>query len=276
MKLFQKVAIVGTGLIGGSIALAIKKKHLAREVVGVSRHKQSLVIAKQKGAIDRGSQSLNILKGADCVILATPVNTIMNLAPKVSKIIGEDGIVTDVGSTKQEIVLALEKIFPNYLGAHPLAGSEKRSIIHAHPDIFKNSLCILTPTKNTKAKTLKKLSILWRRLGAKTVSLSPQEHDKILSFVSHLPHVVAFSLIGAVPGEFMEFSSSGLKDTTRIAASDNELWADVLLSNRKNILESIDLFQRNLSRIKSAINKKDWNRLSTILKKARLKRKVLG
>lgn len=276
MRLFNRVAIIGTGLIGGSIALAIKKNRLANEVIGVSRHKKSLLLAKRKGAIDRGSLSLGIIRDADLLILATPVNTIINLAPKISDIVGKDSIVTDVGSTKEEIVLRLEKIFPNYVGSHPLAGSEKRGIINAHPDLFKDSLCILTPTVNTNNRVLNKLKLLWNRIGARTVLFSPPLHDKVLSFVSHLPHIVAFSLIGIIPRQYLKFASTGLKDTTRIAASEAELWADILLSNRKNIVKTIELLEINMARIKSAIQKKNRKGLSLIIKKAKVKREILG
>jgi prephenate dehydrogenase len=275
VKLFNRVAIIGTGLIGGSIALAIKKNRLANEVIGVSRHKKSLLLAKRKGAIDRGSQALGIIRDADLLILATPVNTIINLAPKIFNIVGRDCIVSDVGSTKKEIVLCLERFFPDYVGSHPLAGSEKRGIINAHSDLFKDSLCILTPTRNTNKKALNKLNLLWNRLGASTVLLSPQTHDKILSFVSHLPHIVAFSLIGIIPQKYLSFASSGLRDTTRIAASDSEIWQDIFLSNRENISKAIETFQENLFKIKSAIRKKDSRLLARILKEAKNKREIL-
>ncbi len=276
MCLFNKVAIVGTGLIGGSIALALKKKRLANEVIGVSRHKKSLLLAKRKGAIDKGSQTLGIIRDVDLLILATPVNRIINLAPRISGIVGKDCIVTDVGSTKEEVVFRLEKLFANYVGSHPLAGSEKRGIINAHPDLFRNSLCILTPTRDTNNKALDKVNLLWNRIGAKTVLLSPQAHDKILSFVSHLPHIVAFSLIGIMPRQYLKFASTGLKDTTRIAASEAELWTDIILSNRKNIIKTVELLQVNMSRVKSAIRKKDRKLLGLIIKKAKAKREILG
>lgn len=272
MKLFNKVAIVGTGLIGGSLALAIKKKQLANEVIGVSRHKRSLLFAKKKLAIDRGSQELGIIRDADLIILATPVNTIIDLAPRISKIIGKDCTVIDVGSTKEQIVLSLEKIFPNFVGVHPLAGSEKRGIKNAHPGIFRNSLCILTPTGKTNNKALSKIKRLWRSVGSRIVLLSPSVHDKILSFVSHLPHIVAFSLISVMPLKFLKFASTGLKDTTRIASSDNELWADIFLSNKKEAIKAIEIFEKNLSRIKSAIAKNERDKLSLILKEAKKKR----
>ena len=276
MRLFNKVAIIGVGLIGGSMALAIKKKCLAHQIIGVSRHKNTLIWGKKSHVIDKGSQDLSIIQDADLVVLATPVNTILKLADIILKFIRKDSIVTDVGSTKKEIVSKLSKIFPNYVGSHPLAGSEKRGLVNASTDIFKNSLCILTPAKNTNPKALKKIKNLWNRLGARVIFLSPDTHDRILSFVSHLPHVIAFSLIDIVPDKYLKFGATGLKDTTRIALSDSRLWVDILLSNRKNMLESIEDFENNLSRIKSVINKRDERTLIKILKRAKGKREVLG
>ena len=275
MKIFNKVAIIGTGLIGGSIALAIKNRKLANEVIGVSRKKRNLLLARRRGAIDKGSQELGIIKEADLVILATPVNAILELAPKISKIVKKDCLITDVGSTKEKIVLNLEKIFPNFVGSHPLAGSEKRSIAYADPKILEKSICILTPTKNTNKKALNKIRLLWSKVGARTILLTPQAHDKILSFVSHLPHIAAFSLIGVVPGQYLKFASTGLKDTTRVAASDSELWAEIFLSNQKNILKAIELLENNLKRIKRAIRKNDKKRLSLILNEGKIKRETL-
>jgi len=276
MRLFNKVAIIGTGLIGGSMALVIKKKRLAHQIIGVSRHKNTLIWARKNRLIDKGSQQINIIKGADLVILATPVKTILNLADLIPRFINKDCIVTDVGSTKKEIVFKLSKIFPNYVGSHPLAGSEKRGLANAQANIFKDSLCILTPTKNTPRKVLKKIENLWSQLGARTLVLSPHTHDRILSFVSHLPHVVAFSLIDSIGAQYLKFAANSLKDTTRIALSDSRLWADIFLSNRENMLRSIEHFENNLSRIKSAINKRDTRTLIEILKKAQAKRESLN
>lgn len=276
MKLFNKVAIVGTGLIGGSLALSLKKKNLVNKVIGVSRHKSSLLLAKRIGAIDQGSQDIHIIKDVDLVILSTPVSTILNLALPISKIIRPECIVTDVGSTKQEIVAKLERIFPNYIGSHPLAGSEKQGVINAHPGMFKDSLCILTPTKNTDKRVQDKIKKLWTEIGAKSVFLTPQIHDKILSYVSHLPHIAAFALITTIPRRYLIFGSSGLKDITRIATSDSRLWCDIFLSNQKNITQTIDLLQENLSQIKLAIIRKDKKLLNLILKEAKKKRLTLG
>ncbi len=275
MKLFKKVGIVGTGLMGGSIGLAIRHKHLADEVIGISRRKKSIRYALRKGAIDRGSQDLKIIRGCDAVILAMPVEIIVKMAPAISQWIGKDCLVTDVGSTKAEIVRTLSGIFPKFIGGHPLAGSEETGVLQARQDMFEDSFCILTPTARTSSLALKKIKALWQRLGAKTVLLDPESHDKILSLVSHLPHVAAFALMGIIPGDCLRFAANGLKDTTRIARSDSELWTQIFLSNQKNMLRSIGLFEAQLSRIKSAVKRKDKNLLKGILEQARKKREGL-
>lgn len=276
MRLFNKVAIVGTGLIGGSLALAIKKKGLSREVIGIARHKKTLQLAREKGAIDKGFSDIRAIKDIDFLIFATPVSSIIKLAPLVSKIIPAHCIVTDVGSSKQAIVSRLEKIFPKYIGSHPLAGSEKRGILHADEFIFKGSLCILTPTKNTTREVLRKIKRLWLSLGARVINLSPAKHDQVLSLVSHLAHISAFSLIGSVPEEYLKFASSGLRDTTRIAASDSEVWLDIFFSNRENLIKAIGILQKNISKIKSTIQRKDKTGLGRILRQAKCKRDLLG
>jgi len=269
MAVFNKVAIIGAGLIGGSIGLGLKQRKIAREVVGVSKHKKSIALALKTKAIDKGSLSLSVIKGAELLIVATPVDTIIALKHKILKYIDKDCIITDVGSTKEEIVSAMEKAFPNYIGSHPLAGSEKRGVINASPAIFDGSLCILTPTARTSSQALKNVKLLWKALGARIIILTPKQHDKILAFVSHLPHLIAFSLINTVPEGLLKFSSGGLKDTTRIAASDTALWRDILLSNRANLLSAIKLFESNLTRLKSAIKANNSKAVESILSQSK-------
>lgn len=276
MKLFNKVAIVGVGLIGGSLGLRLKKLGLVNQVIGVSRHKNTITFAKKIGAIDDGALDLSIIKDADLVILALPVSKIIARAGEIARVIRKDAIVMDVGSTKEEIVLKLEKIFANFVGTHPLAGSEKRGIANVGEDIFKNSLCLITPTKYTSRIALNKVKKLFSCLGSRTVSLSPAIHDQILSFTSHLAHAVAFSLINAIPKKDLKFASTGLRDTTRIAASEAGLWSDIFLSNQKNVLRAIKNFQRSLDKIKSAIRSKNQRQLTLILKKAKKTKQTLG
>ncbi len=275
MKLFKKVAVIGTGLIGGSIAVDLKKRKLAGTVLGISRRKESLAIAKKSGAIDIGSQDALAAADADLVIFATPVSAILRLAPVIAPVIKPGCIVTDVGSTKEEIVTALSSHFARFVGSHPLAGSEKRGMAHARQGLFKNSLCVLTPVKNTDTQALRKIRSLWVSLGAKTVLLSPKAHDRILSRVSHLPHAIAFSLAGSLEGDCLDFAPPSLKDATRVASSDSGLWADIFLSNRRNLLESIDVFNRGLARLTRAVRKQDRARLVRILDAAKRKRASL-
>ncbi|MFA4989209.1 MAG: prephenate dehydrogenase/arogenate dehydrogenase family protein [Candidatus Omnitrophota bacterium] len=275
MPLFNKVAVIGTGLIGGSLALVIQKEKLAKEIVGVARHQASLDLAARNKVINRGALALDIIKGADLLILAAPVDKIISLRKKILKYVGRNCIVTDVGSTKEKIVSLLGRSFPYYLGSHPLAGSEKRGVSSAQAGIFKGTLCILTPTLKTPGVAMKKIKALWKKAGAKVICLSPKEHDRILSFTSHLPHAVAFSLINAIPGDSLKFSASGLKDTTRIAASDALLWQGIFLTNRKNLLKAIAAFEKKLLKIKSAISRNDKKALRGILACARKKRNSL-
>ncbi|HTY45635.1 MAG TPA: prephenate dehydrogenase [Patescibacteria group bacterium] len=275
MKLFNTVAIVGTGLIGGSIGLDLKAKKLAARVIGVSRHRRTIALARQSGAIDSGSQDIRAVKGADLVILATPVETIMELAPRISRLIGPDCIVTDVGSTKAEIVARLEKVFVRFVGSHPLAGSERRGIQHASAGLLRNSLCLVTPTKHTDPQALAKVKRLWLKLGAKVITMTPRMHDEALAFVSHLPHAAAYSLINTVPPEYLRFCAGGLKDTTRIASSDPAIWVDIFLSNRVNILRAIDRLQGKLSGMRSALSRKKRSALVSILHSGQKKRASL-
>jgi prephenate dehydrogenase len=268
MAIFKKVAIIGTGLIGGSIALGIKKNKLADEIVGVSRHKKSVSLALKMGVIDKGSVSLKIIEGADLLILAVPIGSILKLKDEIKRYTLGNCIITDVGSTKGMVVKEMSKAFPGYIGSHPLAGSEKRGVINSSPLIFKGSLCIMTPRGDYSKAAFIKIKDLWIKLGARVISMSPEKHDRILSLTSHLPHIVAFSLINTVPENILKLSSGGLKDTTRIAASDSLLWRDVFLSNRANSLKAIKLFEKNLSEIKSAIKTGNAVFLERLLRKS--------
>jgi prephenate dehydrogenase len=229
-------------------------------------------MARKMHAIDSGSQDLSIIRDADMVILATPVNIIIKEAKEISKIIKPGCIICDVGSTKNEIVSKLTKILPGFVGTHPIAGSEKRGMINADSSIFKNSLCILTPVKNTDNTALNKVKNFWLKLGARIIIMDPRQHDKILSYVSHLPHAIAFSLINSIPAGHFRFTANSLRDTTRIAASDTGLWLDIFLSNRNNILKSIKVFEHNLSLLKKSLTNKDRKSLRRILSKAKAQR----
>lgn len=276
MKLFNKAVIIGTGLIGGSLGLALKKRKLASQIVGLSRHQRNARLAKKAGAIDCIGSSLDVVKDADLVILATPIDAIIGIALKIAKKIKKDCIIIDVGSTKEEIVSKISRAIPNFVGCHPLSGSEKRGVANLQADIFNNSICIITPTTKTNKKILDKVSLLWRKLGSQVVILSAKDHDQILAFTSHLPHAVAFSLIDCIPMEFLSLSSGGLRDSTRISGSDANLWSEVFLSNRRNLLTSLSSFQTKLAALKLALESKNKIILTRILLSAKNKREKLG
>ena len=270
MKLFKKIAIVGVGLIGGSLGLAIKKKKLADQVVGFFRHKNKISQAIKLKAVDAGTNDFALaVQDSDFIILCSPVSDIVRRLKELKKA-KTTALITDIGSTKSEITKASRGL--DFIGSHPLAGSEKNGIAFAKADLFKNSLCVLTPGKNPSAYSLEKVNRFWRLLGAKTVVLSPDKHDRILSFASHLPHVAAFALMNTVPKEMLPFAAGGLRDTTRIASSDPKIWNDILLSNNKHLLETIEAFQVSLHKIKIALLKKDAKKLNKLLTQAQRKR----
>ncbi|MDD5348119.1 MAG: prephenate dehydrogenase/arogenate dehydrogenase family protein, partial [Candidatus Omnitrophica bacterium] len=226
MRLFDTVAIVGTGLIGGSLALGMKKKRLCRRVIGIALHKTSLVQALRRRAVDCASRSLCDIRGADCVILATPPAAIQTLAPKIRKLVNPAAIIFDVASTKGRVVRDLDRLFNHYIGTHPLAGSEKRGVRYARADLFDGCLCILTPTARTDAKTRALVRRLWKTLGCSLMELSPRAHDAVLAQVSHLPHIVSFSLINSISPQALAIAPQSLREMTRNAGSDARLWTD--------------------------------------------------
>ncbi|MDP2044208.1 MAG: prephenate dehydrogenase [Candidatus Omnitrophota bacterium] len=275
MKMFNKVVIFGTGLIGGSLGLALKRKHLVERITGLSRHKKNARKALKIGSIDCIGSSIDAVRDADLVILASPVDSIINIALKIAKGLKKDCVVIDVGSTKENIVTKAGALIPNFVGCHPLAGSEKKGIENARGTIFAGSICIITPSAKTKKNALNKIKLLWRKLGAQVVILTPKKHDQILAFTSHLPHTIAFSLIGSIPDKFLSISSGGLKDTTRISGSNALLWSKIFLSNRKNLLASVSSFQAKLAALKLALENKDMKCLMKILSAAKRKRERL-
>lgn len=276
--MFRQVTIVGVGLIGGSLGMAIKQHHLAREVYGLSHRHTSLVYAMKHRAIDRAFHDVRkAVSDADLVIMATPVNTIMALLPMVAKYVKRGCIITDVGSTKTAIVEAGEKLFQNafFVGSHPMAGSEKRGAVHATADLFDRSLCLVTPTERTNKPAEEKVKVFWQKLGAQIKTISPQEHDRILSYISHLPHVVAYALMGIIPDECLPMAAQGLKDTTRIAASSPNMWNDICMTNSRLVIKALDEIVKALSSYRKLIVLKDEQNLIEHFKKAKIKRDSL-
>jgi prephenate dehydrogenase len=279
-ELFRRVAIVGVGFMGASLGLAIKKKGLARGVIGIGRQEASLKQAKDLGAIDEWSLDFNKgIIGADLIVLATPVNTILEFMEILAKEHRRGCIVTDLGSTKSAIVERAEKVLPHsllFVGSHPLVGSEKKGPAFANAQLFEGGTCVMTPTDKTNRLAREKTKQFWTQLGSSVKMMTPQEHDQLLAYISHVPHLTAFAIMKAMPDNYLEHATQGLKDTTRIAASDPQVWRDIALSNHKPILKALDESIKVLASIRKAIVARDQEALMDILKAARDKREKLG
>lgn len=281
MARFNKVAIIGVGLIGGSIGLAIKKKRLAGEVIGVFRRGTTLKRALKCKAVDRGVMDIvSGVKDADLIILAAPVHLIPGLAAKVLKSAKPGAIITDAGSTKEWIVNEIEGLSGKpsnvyFVGSHPMAGSEHTGVEFAAGDLFKGSPCIVTKTPRTDTGALRKVSFFWRSIGGRIKVMSPREHDRTVSLISHLPHMVAFALAGAVPVKDMACAAEGFRDTTRVASSDPELWADIFLTNKRALSDAGAIFNRHYEKLLKAIDRGDRRMTVSILKHSKSRRDKL-
>lgn len=281
----KKLAIVGVGLIGGSIGLALKKKNLVEEVIGIGRRQESLNKALKLGAVDRATLDFREgVKDANLAIVATPVDIISEMIKRMLSHLPQGAIITDVGSTKEQIVREVNKVFypkghklegASFVGGHPMAGSEKRGVESAKADLFEKSVCILTPGETTSSEVLDTVKWLWESIGATVLVMKPKEHDFLVAAVSHLPHLVATALVNLV-GELRErderilsLVASGFKDTTRIAGSPPALWQDICLTNKKNIATMIDRLIGLIGEMKKCIVEEDGAALLKEFEKAR-------
>ncbi|MFH1024472.1 MAG: prephenate dehydrogenase/arogenate dehydrogenase family protein [Planctomycetota bacterium] len=258
---FSRVTIVGVGLIGGSLGLALKRRGLAKEVVGVGWRESTLNLARRRGAIDRWSLDIREgVRGADLVVLATRIELMADLVRRARPALATGCLLTDVGSTKNALVREMERIVPAgtvFVGSHPVAGSEKRGVAAAHPGLFEGACCIVTPTRRTPRHALRRVEGLWRALGGRVRRLAPCVHDRILARASHLPHLAAAGVVRRLPPEAEPFVATGFRDTTRVAEGDPEVWTDVCLSNRREIVNALVALDREIRRMAAAIRRGD-------------------
>jgi prephenate dehydrogenase len=275
---FNKVTIIGVGLIGGSLAKVMKAKKLAGEIHGAGRSRETLEQAIRLGVIDRmGQNSVHAVENADLVVLATPVGTFEPIVSEIAPHIKKGAVLTDVGSVKGELVKALEKLLPpavHFVPGHPIAGREKHGVGAASETLFQGARCILTPTASTDAGALEAVRSLWIEAGMNVIIMDPDKHDHIFAAVSHLPHVAAFAMMSSVaelnegPDQYISFSGAGFRDFTRIAASSPEMWKDICLANRQNIVEMIDRYLLVLNRMKKAVQTGDGKRIERLFRQA--------
>ncbi len=284
-ELFKQMAVIGVGLIGGSVGLIARRKHLVRSVVGYGKKRGELQRAVTLGAIDRYFLSpQKAVEGADLIVLATPVGMFEKIACAIAPHLKEGAIVTDVGSVKGKEVERIESLLPSYVsfvGGHPIAGREKSGVEVASADLFSGMRCILTPTPRTHPAALKKVAALWKALGTTVIEMDPLVHDQIMAAVSHLPHLVAYALMETLLNtrvakqDPIRFSAGGLRDFTRVAASASDMWRDIFLLNGARIVEMIDLYQGVLETLKKKIIAQDGAGLIEILDRARVLRQSL-
>lgn len=272
---FHTISIIGVGLIGGSLALALKEKGLTKKIIGYGRNEERLKKALALGIIDRFTTSIKEACEAETVVLATPVGIFGEIVKEMVNYLKKGTIVFDVGSVKEAVVKNLEKMMPegvHFVGTHPIAGSEKAGFEHARGDLFKGSKVIITPTEKTERTAVEKVSLLWQKVGASVEFMNAEEHDRIYATVSHLPHLVSFCLVSTVSEidkNFIKYAGSGFKSSTRIAKSSPELWKDIFILNRKNIISCLDIFTHKLEELRRLISQKNSEELKKFLEVAK-------
>ncbi len=272
--------IVGLGLIGGSLAAAISKRIPNASVIGVSRSSQKISFAKKKRFIDEGFTDFkSAVPSADYIFICTPVDTIPKLVSEIDRYAKPGTIVTDVGSTKSEIVKSVERKemkHIQFIGSHPLAGSHLTGVRHARPDLFDRAFVFVTPSKNTSAKAVRDISLFWRKLNTSVKIMSPEVHDQLVSEISHLPHATAALLMHAVSSKALSYATSGFLDTTRVAQGDPRLWAPIFLTNRMNLAKNLNTLEQALAQLSRLVRQGKVKALVRFLKEASAKRSKLA
>ena len=275
----NKLVIIGVGLIGGSFALALKKAKAVERVVGVGRTRKNLNAALKLGVIDEISLDVTqAVRDADMVLIGTPVGQMPGVMKIIAPHLGAKTIVTDGGSTKQDVIACARKYlgahFANFVPAHPMAGTENSGAAAAFAELYRGRKVILVPQKETSTRALSAVRAAWTACGATVVRLQAREHDEILAAVSHLPHVVAFSLMGALAKRkdvkrILGFSAGGLRDTVRISGSSPEMWRDIFLANRAALLADIDRYIREIKYLRSYLQARNGAALQARFERAR-------
>lgn len=276
----NRLSILGVGLLGGSIGLAVRSVSSSCKIIGYGHQKSTLQKALRMGAIDEGHTGLaEAVRGSDWVILCTPVGLFEEVLGSLGPLLQQNTIVTDVGSTKRSVAQTAERLLPpnvHFVGSHPMAGSEKRGIEFAHANLFRDALCITTPTPRTNPQAAAAVEQFWESIGMRTTRLSPDEHDRLLADVSHLPHAVAAALIQMQNEQALSLAGKGFLDATRIAGGDGALWRDILLDNRDNLRDGIQRLQKNLQELLSLLEPNKADALKTWLDAAAARRQKLS
>jgi len=274
---WNTVAIYGVGLIGGSIGMALRKRNLANRIVGFGRNQERLQTAVDLKAIDEGFTDLANSPPPDLVVLCAPVQLLPEHCESVSKQFPE-AIITDAGSTKESMVLAIEKQSPEakFIGSHPMAGSHMSGVESSKPDLFVGRMVILTPTERTHTELFSPVEQFWQSLGAKTCTMAPDVHDKALAITSHLPHVVAAALAAETPEDCLHLVAGGWKDSTRIAGADLDMWTQILQENNQHVFTALRSMQSRLKEFEEALEENNRDSIERLLAAGKQRRDALG
>ncbi len=284
--MFKKVSIIGCGLIGSSIARGIKKNRLAVKVVSSNRsNKTNKKVIRLKIVDEASSDTKKIVKGSDLIIIASPLSSYKNIILKIKSSLKKGAILTDVGSVKKKAIYLIEKNIPknvSWISSHPIAGTEESGPESGFSQLFKNKWCILTPSKQSNNKDVKLLEKFWKKLGSRVDVMDAKKHDYILSITSHMPHLIAYNIVNTTlkikkkkDRNIVKYSAGGLRDFTRIAASNPIMWRDIFVENKENTSKMIDKFIKNLMDLKKAIKNKNEKKLEKIFRKTKKIRKEI-
>ena len=279
---FERLAVLGLGLLGGSVAAAAKQRGLAREVVGAARRSAPLERALAAGLVDSVATPEQAVRGADLVVLGMPVGSMNQVVSNVASSLSSGCLVTDVGSVKGSVIETIPGLLPDgveFVGAHPMAGSHLRGPDHARADLFEGATCVVTPRAGQDQAAVERVETFWRDLGARVVRRSPAVHDEEVAWVSHLPHLLAFAFadaLNAAPDRVGKLAGSGFRDFTRIAQSDAELWGEILSLNGKALSGPLNHFSASLAKLARALEEGDDESLEKLLNQARLRLAVVA
>jgi prephenate dehydrogenase len=283
--LFERLALIGVGLIGGSFARDLRTHGLVKEIVGYGRSLGNLELAVELGVIDRATVSAaDAVHDADLVMVAVPVGTIKTVLQDIAPALASGAVVTDVGSVKQSVIDAARAVlgerFSFFVPGHPIAGTENSGVGASLDGLFQSRRVILTPTAETDPSALERVHTLWHTIGASVINMDAMQHDRILAASSHLPHMVAFALMDTLVRmdqhrEILEYSAGGLRDTTRVAASDAVMWRDIVLNNRDALLSALRQYRDDTSEMIAAIERGDGPWLLDTFNRARIARRTL-
>lgn len=265
-----KCVVIGLGLIGGSLAAALRRSRACSEVIGVVRRQETAAIALRQHTVDRAVLSLQEVAGelgeGDVIVIAVPTLSVPETLRAIVEGVSSSVTVTDGASVKGSVVEAVRSVYgaipPQFVPGHPIAGSEKSGVTAANPDLYRNHRVILTPLTETGPLHIERVTAMWQAVDAEVLSMSVQEHDSVLAATSHLPHVIAYSLVDTLANDaandnIFRYAAGGFRDFTRIASSDPLMWHDIMRANREEVVKAIDLFQKNLAQLKTAIATED-------------------